>query len=104
MGCPAVNFWNLYWVVFALDCPFQGKKKDCTWSLLQEIFSCRSVWQIFMSQQCSHYLHALGCPAVNFLNLELVVFALDCPVQRNKNYCAWSLLQEILTKQQNFLW
>ena len=26
----------------------------------QTVFSCRSVWQIFMSMQCYYYLHALG--------------------------------------------
>ena len=45
----------------------------------QTVFSCRSVWQIFMSMQCYHCLHALGHPAVNFWNLDLVIFAFDRP-------------------------
>ena len=65
-------------------------------------FSCRSVWQIFMSMQSYHCLHASGCPAVNFWNLDFVIFALDCPFQGETNDYAWSWLQEILTKQQNF--
>ena len=70
----------------------------------QTVFSCRSVWQIFMSKQCYHCLHASGHPTVIFWNLDLVTFALDCPSQGEKNDCARSWLQEILTKQQNFLW
>jgi hypothetical protein len=70
----------------------------------QTVFSCMSVWQIFMSMQYYHCLHALGRPAVNFWNLDLVIFALDCPVQGSENDCDWSLLQEILTKQQIFFW
>ena len=34
----------------------------------QTVFSCRSIWQIFMSMQCYHYLHASGSSAVNFWN------------------------------------
>ena len=54
-----------------------------------------------MSMQCYHCLHASGRPTVNFWNLDLVIFALDCPFQGEENDCAWSQLQEILTKQQN---
>ena len=54
----------------------------------QTVFSCRSVWQIFMSMQCYHCLHASGRPAVNFWNLDLVIFALDCLFQGEENDCA----------------
>ena len=57
----------------------------------QTVFSCRSVWQIFMSMQCYHCLHALGRPTVNFWNLDLVIFALDGPFKGDENDCAWSL-------------
>ena len=71
----------------------------------QTVFSCRSVWQIFMpSMQCYHCLHASGRCAVNFWNLVLVIFALECPFQGEENNYAWSWLKEILTKQQNFFW
>ena len=70
----------------------------------QTVFSCRSVWQMFMSMQCYHCLHASGRSAVNFWNLDLVIFALDSLFLEDDNKCAWSQLQEILTKQQNFFW
>ena len=57
----------------------------------QTVFSCSSVWQIFMFMQCYHCLHASGCPTVNFWNLDLVIFPLDCPFSGDKNDCAWSL-------------
>jgi|APFre7841882793_1041355.scaffolds.fasta_scaffold37519_2 hypothetical protein len=53
----------------------------------QTVFSCRSVWQIFMSMQCYQCLHAFGCPAVNFWNSDWVIFALDCPFQGEENKC-----------------
>ena len=57
----------------------------------QTVFSCRSVWQIFMSMQCYHCLHALGRPTVNFWNLDLAIIALDCQFQGKKNNGACSL-------------
>ena len=54
----------------------------------QTVFSCRSVWEIFMSMQCYHFLHASGHPAVNFWNKDMFIFALDCPFQGEKNDCA----------------
>ena len=38
------------------------------------VFSCRSVWQIFMSMKCYHSLHASGRPTVNFWNLNWNIF------------------------------
>ena len=58
----------------------------------QTVFSCRSVWQIFMSMQYYHCLHPLVRPASTFWNFHLVIFALDCLFQGDKNDCAWSLL------------
>ena len=57
----------------------------------QTVFPCRSVWEIFVSMQCYHCLHASRRPTVNFWNLDLVIFALDCPFQEEENDCVWSL-------------
>ena len=70
----------------------------------QTVFSCRSVWQIFMSMQCCHCLHASERPEVNSWTLDLVVFALDSPFQGDDNGCAWSLCRGVMIKQQQFFW
>ena len=57
----------------------------------QKVVSCRGVWQIFMSKQSYHYLPASGRPTVNFRNLDLVVFALDCQCSGEENNCTWNL-------------
>ena len=57
----------------------------------QTVFSCRNVWQIFMSMQCYHCLQASGRPAVNFWNKDLFIFTFNCPFQGDENDCAWSL-------------